>query len=369
MMDKSLQIRDSTPQRRNKFRLVFDLALLWSFASAISIPLRFDNWPPAVFLTYPPRGPYILIGIVFACYLILNKCIRTSVFPTLWYRIRLGISLATVVLCIYSQGWNPLRQVISKPPVNNTSDCLSLISANTGGHPVEFADQLDGSDLPDIICLQESVIAHRQSIADRLPNYQLYYGSDDVSFNHNSGFVRSNVIGLLKSTFATDGAIVDSDLTGYRTFAVTAPLISQPKTSLTIVNVHTTKALVFHAGLGGFLLETPSKARRHVSERIAIEEWISNQPKNSPIVLAGDFNAPTKTVGARFHHFTDSHMAASNHALLTFPENFPVLGIDHVFGSAQIEFIKSQAAPNPHSDHCYRRVEMAVRWPRVADNY
>jgi len=146
MMDKPLQIGDSTPQRRNKFRLVFDLALLWSFASAISIPLRFE-----------PRGPYILIGIVFACYLILNKYIRTSVFPTLWYRIRLGISLATVVLCIYSQGWNPLRQVISNSPVNNMSDCLSLISANTGGHPVEFADQFDGSDLPDIICLQESV--------------------------------------------------------------------------------------------------------------------------------------------------------------------------------------------------------------------
>ena len=129
--------------------------------------------------------------------------------------------------------------------------------------------------------------------------------------------------------------------------------------SLAIVNVHTTKALVIRAGLQGFVFETPRKSQRYVDERIALEAWTNKQPTKLGILLAGDFNAPTHTVGARFQQFTNSHLVTTNSSLLTFPESWPVLGIDHVFGNARIQFTKSEVLRNPSSDHRYRRVEFS----------
>jgi len=299
-------------------RLAFDLVLLWSFISAISIPLQLDNWPPAVFLAYPPRAPYILLAAGFAAYLLLTRILLRQIKRGYW--LRLGMSLTTIICCIYSLGWNPLR---TPPAIADATSkfSISLVTANTGGHPVEFADQLAKLRLPEVICLQEVSVSHRKKIAARFPNHQY--------------------------------------VTGYRTFAVIAPLRSGSSKSLAIVNVHTTKALAFHAGLQGFISKTPRKSYQHVDERIAIESWAKKQPNNLGILLAGDFNAPTRTVGVRFNEFANSHLTATNSSLLTFPESWPVLGIDHVFGNGRIHFTKSEVLRNSFSDHRYRRVEFS----------
>ena len=266
------------------------------------------------------------------------------------------MSLATTICCIYSLGWNPLRT----PPVvasDTPKFSISLVTANTSGHPIEFANQLTQTNLPEIICFQEVSVSHREEIATKFPNHQLFYGTDDADHAHNGNLVFTNVTCLDRSTFDTEQAVVDANVTGYRTFAVVAPLRSTPSESLAIVNVHTTKALAFHAGLQGFIFETPRKSHQHINERIAIEAWTNKQPSTLRILLAGDFNAPTQTVGARISEFTNSHLVSTNSSLLTFPESWPVLGIDHVFGNARICFTKSEVLRNPSSDHRYRRVE------------
>jgi len=356
---ESLLSDQKTPDApaRTKFswvRLALDLALLWSFISAISIPLQIDHWPPAVFLSYPPRAPYILLAVGFAIYLLITRILLRQINRGYW--LRLGMSLATIVGCIYSLGWNPLRT----PPAiasNASKPSISLVTANTGGHPIEFAAQIANPRLPEIICLQEVSVSHRKAIAARFPDHQLFYGADDTDHDPSGNLLFTNVTCLHRSTFDTEQAVVDANVTGYRTFAVVAPLRSDPSQSLAIVNVHTTKALAFHAGLQGFIFETPRKSQKHVAERIAIEGWAKKQPNNLGILLAGDFNAPTQTVGARFSEFINSHLTANSSSLLTFPESWPVLGIDHVFGNARIHFTKSEVLRNPSSDHRYRRVE------------
>lgn len=350
MSDRDLATVEAHP-KFGWLRFIFDLTLLWSFISALSIPLELDNWPPAVFLSYPPRALFILLAAGFATYLLLARIFLRRTRRGYW--LRLCTSLVIITCCISSLGWNPLRSI----PNDSNAVHFSLISANTGGHPVEFTNRLDQANAPDIICLQEASINHRQAIAAKLPNYQLFYSNDDPACDQDGALVFSNVIGLLKSTFETERAVVDSDVTGYRTFAVQTALRSEPSKSIAIVNVHTTKALAFHAGLQGFFFQTPAKSQRHVDERIAIEAWANKQPDNTAILLAGDFNAPTKTVGARFRQFTNSHLVASANSLLTFPEAWPVMGIDHVFGNETINFTKSEVLRNETSDHRYRRVE------------
>ena len=345
---------DPTRPKFSWIRLAFDLVLLWSFISAISIPLQIDNWPLAVFLSYPPRAPYILLAAGFAVYLLLTRILLRQIKRGHW--LRLGMSLTTIICCIYSLGWNPLRT----PPAiagDTSKFSISLVTANTGGHPVELADQLAKTRLSEVICLQEVSVSHRKKIAARFPNHQLFYGTDDTDHGNNGDLVFTNVTCLDRSTFDTEQAVVNANVTGYRTFAVVAPLRSAPSESLAIVNVHTTKALAFHAGVQGFIFETPRKSQQHVDERIAIEAWVNQQPSNQTILLAGDFNAPTKTVGVRFREFTNSHLAATNSSPLTFPESWPMLGIDHVFGNGRIHFTKSEVLRNPSSDHRYRRVE------------
>ena len=359
----------TTPDAPNRpgfsvVRWMFDLALLWSFISALSIPLRIDNWPTAVFLSYPPRITYILFATGFAIYLLLTQVLLTGALPfrglfsriKRGYWIRLGMSLITIIGCIVSLGWNPLR---TTPVIatDTSSPSLSLVTANTGGRPVEFADQLAKTIHPDIICLQEVSVSHRKAIAASFPNHQLFYGTEDVDHGNSSILVFTNVTCLHRATFLTKQAVVSADVTGYRTFAVVAPLRSNPTQSLAIVNVHTTKALALHAGLQEFMFQTPYKSQQHVDERIAIDAWTSKQPNGQGILLAGDFNAPTHTVGARFHQFTNSHLATTNSSLLTFPESWPILGIDHVFGNERIYFTKSEVLRNQSSDHRYRRVE------------
>ena len=126
---------DPAQPRFSWVRLALDLALLWSFVSAISIPFQIDNWPPAVFLSYLPRAPYILLAVI---YLLTTRILRHQIKRGYW--LRLGMSLATIICCIHSLGWNPLRT----PPAiasDTSKSSISLVTANTGGHPVEFAGQ------------------------------------------------------------------------------------------------------------------------------------------------------------------------------------------------------------------------------------
>jgi len=155
--------KTSTTSARAKFRwirLAFDLILLWSFISAISVPLQIDNWPPAVFLSYPPRAPYILFAVGLAIYLLVTRILLRQIKHGYW--LRLSMSLITIVCCTHSLGWHPLR---TPPEILGETSKLSicLVTANTGDHPVEFADQLSKTSRMQPTYIDQLLIPNKQS--------------------------------------------------------------------------------------------------------------------------------------------------------------------------------------------------------------
>ncbi len=320
---------------------------VWTVLSAIALPLHLDNWPTAVFLTYIPRPLYIALGLVFSfCF---------------WFHkryLKLGITTFAIALCIYSLGWGggPVTN-----PSSATATSLTLLSMNVHEHPKELKDFMDQQGLkPDILCLQEvsksgSLAAAREGMTD----YEFYWGDRNLKQPYPKGAAFTSIIGLLKSSFETNDVAFDYAITGYRTFAVTAQLIPQLKRSnrklaqqpqrLTIANVHTTKALAFHAGIKGFITETPAKAARHINERHQLETWAAAQ--TVPVLAAGDFNAPYGSVGTRITGLHSSHQQAGEGPLLTFPSKLPLLGIDHIQGNAQVQFHSSLVLSPDFSDH------------------
>jgi len=144
----------TTPDAPNRpgfsvVRWMFDLALLWSFISAISIPLRIDNWPTAVFLSYPPRITYILFATGFAIYLLLTQVLLTRALPfrglfsriKRGYWIRLGMSLPLLKLSNCQHRRSPGR--VRRPACENHSPRHYLLTRSIGKPP-----QSDRGELP-----------------------------------------------------------------------------------------------------------------------------------------------------------------------------------------------------------------------------
>lgn len=326
--------------------------------SAIALPLQLDNWPPAVFLTYIPRPLYIALGLVLSIVFLIQK-----------RYLKLSIATFAIALCIYSMGWGdgPMAKSSSATAPN-----LTLLSMNVHEQPAQLHDLMANEGLEaDILCLQEVSYWPRQALLKALPNYEFYWGNSSGSLQSNrdlkqsatEGIAFSSIIGLRKSSFETDSVKIIPAITGYRTFAVTTQLSQQQNSSrnsvntklaqqpnkIAIANVHTTKALVFHAGIKGFITQTPAKAARHINERKQLEAWATAQP--IPVIAAGDFNAPYGAVGARLAGFHSSHSQAGQGPLLTFPTKLPLLGIDHIQGNAQVKFHSSLVLAADFSDH------------------
>lgn len=281
--------------------------------------------------------------------------------------LKLSIVTLSIALCVYSLGWGggPVAKASSA-----IAPSLTLLSMNVHEQTAPLRDFMaDEGFEADILCLQEVSDHPRQTLIQTLPNYEFYGDVHNREKTASEGAAYTSIIGLRKSSFETNRVEITPAITGYRTFAVTAQLKQQPKfpreglsielaqqpTSIAIANIHTTKALVFHSGIKGFITQTPAKAARHINERHRLETWAAAQ--TVPVIVAGDFNAPYGSVGARIQGFHSSHHQAGKGPLLTFPSELPLLGIDHIQGNAQIQFHSSLVLAADFSDHL----------PQVAD--
>ena len=340
-----------SPILKTGFSSLLNGLLAWTVLSAIALPLQLDYWPPAVFLTYIPRPLYIGLGFLLGLCFWLQK-----------RHLKLGIATFAIALCTYSLGWGG---GLTTQPSSATAPSLTLLSMNIHEQPKALAEFMKNQGLqPDILCLQE--VSKSVSLAaaqEAMPDYEFYWGDKGIPTQPPAGATFTSLTGLSKSSFKTDSVTIEPSITGYRTFAVTAQLKAQQKLSkdepniklaqqpsqIAIANVHTTKALVFHAGIPGFITQTPAKAARHINERKQLETWAAAQ--RIPVIAAGDFNAPYGAVGARLAGFHSSHRQVGKGPLLTFPTQLPLLGIDHIQGNTQIQFHSSLVLGPDFSDH------------------
>lgn len=87
------------------------------------------------------------------------------------------------------------------------------------------------------------------------------------------------------------------------------------------------------------------------------EEWLSHARCVDPVILLGDFNAPSRTRPYRMLAATlrDAQKALNRRTQPTYPSRMPVLRIDHLFVSRSVKVLDVQAATAPlmriASDH------------------
>jgi endonuclease/exonuclease/phosphatase family metal-dependent hydrolase len=97
-------------------------------------------------------------------------------------------------------------------------------------------------------------------------------------------------------------------------------------------------------------------------------EWLGHPDCRRPVILAGDFNATSRSRSYRrlAARFTDAQLApGTSRPRATFPARYPALRIDHVFVDPAIEVLAAQTVRTPlaliASDHLPVVVHLCLR--------
>ena len=89
------------------------------------------------------------------------------------------------------------------------------------------------------------------------------------------------------------------------------------------------------------------------SELIEILTHVSETHANRPVIFGGDFNAPASDAVYNIlrRHFLDSYRTAGSGWGNTFFNRLPVLRIDQLWATSQLQPINARAVPTKNSDH------------------
>jgi endonuclease/exonuclease/phosphatase family metal-dependent hydrolase len=205
----------------------------------------------------------------------------------------------------------------------------------------------------DLVLLQEVKPEHRPAFVEALPAYSFFWG--DKSQFESYEEQTSALTGIKKELLGDRPDVrVETSITGYRTFAVRAPVGGRP---MWLVNVHVRRPAFFMPRDWGRAFAQFAVHRR---EGEALQEWLAGHA-DLPTVVAGDFNAPRNSRNLRLSDLTLAYHAAGGGPHLTFPTWLPLVGIDHTLGSPQVEFHAYETFNAGLSDHKAQLSRFAVR--------
>src|SRR5262249_23805271 len=155
---------------------------------------------------------------------------------------------------------------------------------------------------------------------DALPEFAFFSAERSPKFNPRSTGVFASMLAVRRDRI--DQAIpveTASGITGYRTFAIRVRIDEQP---LWIVRVQSTQPFWTEEGLWVFVTTVPGVARWHYDEHDRLVKWLAAH-SDTPVVLAGDFNAPLYSHNMRLPGLHDAHSDVGRGPHLTFPTAFP----------------------------------------------
>ena len=305
---------------------------------AASAPLlHLDAWWPGVFLTYPPR----LLGL--GCSLLIAFVAG--------FAHRRGQALVCVVAAITFLSTADWGSSGYADGATEGPGEFRLLSFNVLDDEIAAEDlaSLCRQENIDVICLQEVRPKKRPEFEQRLPDYRFFYNEPEPPKEHPLDKAGLCLIAIRNRLIEPDSRPeVSAGITGYRTFGVRVRLGGH---WTWIVNVHTTK-VIWRSRAEPLQAITMAryKARRHMRERDRLDDWLADRAVG-PIVIAGDFNAPSGSYGLRIAGFESAHGACGRGLHLTFPAALPMIGIDHVLGNSGIRFRDYRLAWRDYSDH------------------
>jgi endonuclease/exonuclease/phosphatase (EEP) superfamily protein YafD len=292
-----------------------------------------DAWQPAMLLTYAPR----VLCAGFAALLAVDFLLRKHPLR--------GLSmLATTGILVW--------QVGAGGGMHDVPDHhVGLLSYNVH-HNAEGAPDLGvlvRDREVDIVCLQEVREEQRGVFVEALAlaDFRVFLPDETQSFEHDDFGPFSSLIAIRRSLLSSSDDVVETAITGYRTFAVRAEIAGQ---QLWVVNVHTTKPLWLQGGPIDLIQQAGPKATWHTSERDDLAAWLESHA-GEPVIIAGDFNAPRSSRNLDLPTVTHAHEAAGDGPHLTYPAAFPVWDMDHVLGNDHVRFSAYESFDAGLSDH------------------
>lgn len=213
----------------------------------------------------------------------------------------------------------------------------------------------------DVIALQELDVGRlRSGGIDQAEVIGAHLGVDHVHFHpalrvrdelYGDAILTRHVSRLRKVGFLPNGGLIRP---------------AEPRGALWVeVEVQGTPVQVFntHLGLG-------RRERRVQAAALLSEEWLDHPGCRTPCLLAGDLNSLPR--GSVYHRFAarlrDAHSAgAAGRPAPTFPSRRPILRIDHIFTSRDIEVRQAGVWRSPiarvASDHLPLVAELLVPFP------
>jgi len=331
------------------------LVVVMAFAAA---PLfHADRMREGMLLTYPPR--YVCLALAIAASSVLAACGR---------RKRAWIAMGCCGLLGVQFGWGPA----SLGAAVDEEDGFTVLAFNVHDETQRVNDlaELCREEQVDFLLLQEVRPENRKTFLNGLAEFEFFHADESQSFEHSDHGPFSSLIGIHRSLLESpraDAVQIETAITGYRTFALRLPLQQSHDATtetdvegLWLVNVHTTKSFWSADGLNGLFNKAEMKSVWHVSERDRLENWLASH-RDEPVILDGDFNAPWNSHNLRINGLDNAHLASGAGPHLTFPRAYPIWGLDHVLGTAPIEFLSYRLKDTGFSDHCAQIGRFRIR--------
>jgi endonuclease/exonuclease/phosphatase (EEP) superfamily protein YafD len=317
------------------------LLLVFLGLCAVAPLVDADRLPAGMLFTYPPRVLLVLLCVALAFVYLLRRRWVGAI-----------CSIAISIIIVSNLEWGGRLDTLPKEAAN----AFSLLAFNVHDRvdrAPELAALAESRDI-DFLLLQEVKPDVFGAFQAALRDYRLYTGDKSKRFKHDDWGPFSSVIGI---HHRHQGKVsVDTAITGYRTFALDIDLND---VTLTLINVHSTKAFWTGGSWHEPITRMRYKAHWHLEENQLLDAWIARH-SNQPIVVAGDFNAPHGAAGRRLTDLHSAHAARGRGLNLTFPRELPVWDIDHTLGNSRVKFLDYTSEDLGFSDHRAQLVRFSI---------
>jgi vancomycin resistance protein VanJ len=286
-----------------------------------------STWLTAI-VTFAP--PIIYLGVPTA-----------SLLFALLVRDRRAIWTGVIGVCL-------ALGTVGRPSLNvhrgptRTMDTIRIVTWNVHGQMVDiprFRSELTAL-APDIVCLQE---ANHERFSECLPDAEVARGGE--------------VMTLVQGKIESSRRITDeSEKPWFRSPVETR--VKLPQGELAVLNVHLYSYQLRRLGHALRARSRP-EVEAFAGDAIELREreadyvfgWL--EESSGPRVVAGDFNNPPRgrLYGAFAGLLADTFAASGNGFGWSFPHRLPLLRIDYIWASADLEPLNCRTLPVGPSDH------------------
>ena len=279
-----------------------------------------ERWWPTLLLIYLPQLILTIPSILLAAYFLKRKQ---------WLQTALAIAALLVALTMLVG--MPLPHAQSQKRAQ-----LRIVSWNVHfGHGGPAVAELARKTWPDIICLQEANPWAEKDL-DKLLSLPIFRGWHSKTCGELVILSRFP----LKWLRTTHSALwVSADLGGQK---------------IVIVNAHFAQP---YKPFFSPISNLPDIYSIERFRRLQMRQIIENLPTDKPVVVCGDFNTPPNTMIYRTFasNLTDSFQHTGKGMGLSYPRQFPLTRIDHIFvgsGAAPLRCFQPEIKASDHRPLC-----------------